>query len=87
MLLVSLWFLLIFQPQLCLADGFNGFSVTKTLMPKTEIFRGGPPKDGIPAIDKPKFLSPEKVDYLSQDDLILGFIIARDQRWVVHLGQ
>ena len=78
--LISLWFLFIFQPQLCLADGFNGFSVSKTLMPKTEIFRGGPPKDGIPAIDKPKFLSPEKVDYLSQDDLILGFTIAGESR-------
>jgi len=25
-----------------------------------EIKRGGPPKDGIPAIDEPKFIAPEK---------------------------
>jgi hypothetical protein len=39
----------------------------KHTVPLEEIMSGGPPKDGIPSIDDPKFVSAENVDYLDQD--------------------
>jgi len=36
---------------------FNGFDVTGATVPVDAIMRGGPPKDGIPAIDAPKFVA------------------------------
>ncbi|MFB6226549.1 MAG: DUF3179 domain-containing protein [Candidatus Paceibacteria bacterium] len=39
----------------------------KHTVPLDEIRSGGPPKDGIPSIDNPKYISPEKADFLSED--------------------
>jgi hypothetical protein len=50
---------------------FNGFDVTNALIPIDKIERGGPPKDGIPAIDRPKFVAPDKAG-LQPDDRVLG---------------
>jgi hypothetical protein len=38
----------------------NGFDVSNASVPLPEIQRGGPPKDGIPAIDEPKFVDAAK---------------------------
>lgn len=38
-------------------------------IPLQEIFSGGPPKDGIPSIDNPKFLLSRQVDFLEDDDI------------------
>ncbi len=35
----------------------NGFNLKESLIPLKEILRGGPPRDGIPSIDKPVFTS------------------------------
>ena len=40
------------------AQTLNGFDLRGALIDPTEIQRGGPPKDGIPAIDRPKFVAP-----------------------------
>ena len=50
----------------------NGFNLTDTLVPATQIYHGGPPRDGIPAIDAPRFLSAEKADFLKPEDRVLG---------------
>lgn len=34
----------------------NGFDINNSSIPVEEIKSGGPPKDGIPAIDNPRFL-------------------------------
>jgi hypothetical protein len=34
----------------------NGFSIEDPLIPLEEILGGGPPRDGIPSIDSPKFI-------------------------------
>ena len=36
---------------------YNGFDVADASVPLAAIQRGGPPKDGIPAIDQPKFVA------------------------------
>jgi hypothetical protein len=58
------------------AGSKNGFDLTGALIPESQIFKGGPDKDGIPAIDKPNFLSARKARFLKNDDRILGIEIA-----------
>ncbi|MEM9937151.1 MAG: DUF3179 domain-containing protein, partial [Bacteroidota bacterium] len=43
------------------------------LIPQELVFDGGPGKDGIPSIDNPAFISVNEVDFLDDNDLIIGF--------------
>lgn len=51
----------------------NGFKLTALRVPLDEIRSGGPPRDGIPSIDKPKFIAPDKADFMQEDDLVLSY--------------
>lgn len=53
----------------------NGFDLGDTSIPVEQILRGGPPRDGIPAIDKPVFLTAEGAGYMNDDDRLLGVVI------------
>lgn len=53
---------------------YNGFDVSNALIPKDQIFSGGPGKDGIPAISNPKFVAARDVDYLSDADKVVGVV-------------
>ena len=47
--------------------------VTRHSVPIAEIIPAGPPKDGIPALDQPKFVPAREADkFLSKHDKILG---------------
>lgn len=50
----------------------NGFTLDNLLIPETEIKGGGPPRDGIPAIDNPKFTSLEEATYMSDSDTVFS---------------
>ena len=50
----------------------NGFSVTNALIPVDEIRSGGPPRDGIPAIDRPRFVTADAAGFLQASDRVLG---------------
>ncbi len=54
------------------------------LIPKNEVRDGGPGKDGIPAITGPVFGSPGEAGYLSDDDLVLGFVDGNEVRAYPH---
>lgn len=54
------------------ATSDNGFKLTNSSIPVAEIFHGGPAKDGIPAIDKPDFLSVKQAKFLNPEDRVLG---------------
>jgi hypothetical protein len=54
------------------ASRTNGFDLSDTLIPSAQIHHGGPPRDGIPAIDEPKFVNVDDVNFLADDDRILG---------------
>jgi hypothetical protein len=54
------------------------------LVPKDEVLDGGPGKDGIPAIDNPQFVNVAEVQYLTDNDLILGFADGEDIRAYSH---
>jgi len=51
---------------------YNDFDISKSIVPRTEIMRGGPPRDAIPALTDPKFVPIDKVDWLKKDSRILG---------------
>lgn len=53
-------------------DYANGFNIKGALVPEDEIVGGGPPRDGIPALFNPRFVSPAEVQFLKPDDRVLG---------------
>ncbi len=52
----------------------NGFVLSDLQIPLDEIHQGGPPKDGIPAIDDPKFLKSNEANFLSDSDEVLAIV-------------
>jgi len=54
------------------AGSKNGFELSDALVPEAQILSGGPPRDGIPAINQPDFISADQADYLEPGDRILG---------------
>ena len=52
----------------------------KHLVPLDKIRSGGPPKDGIPSIDDPKFANAEDAAFMSDDDIVIGLEINGDAR-------
>ncbi len=54
------------------------------LIPKDQIFDGGPGKDGIPALTNPQFASASSTSYLKNDDLVLIIKIGNEIRIYPH---
>lgn len=52
----------------------NGFDLGNSLVPADQIHLGGPPRDGIPAIDDPRFVSASEAGFLADDDRVLGLL-------------
>lgn len=57
------------------AESKNGFRIDNALIPVNDIRKGGPPRDGIPSLDDPVFVSAEDATYLSGRDRVLGISI------------
>ncbi|MEM9056950.1 MAG: DUF3179 domain-containing protein [Pseudomonadota bacterium] len=57
------------------AKTLNGFDVSNSLLPKGSLVSGGPPRDGIPAIDEPRYVGAGEADFLQPDDIVLGLEI------------
>ncbi len=66
--------LLVTLPKLFSASTDNDFDLSDTLMPRAQIHHGGPPRDGIPAIDEPEFLEPAAAGFLNDQDRVLGMV-------------
>ena len=54
------------------AEGIMVTNGMKHLVPLEKIIGGGPPKDGIPSIDRPRFVQANDAAFLHDDDLGLG---------------
>ncbi len=52
----------------------NGFNLKGSSIPISEIRSGGPPRDGIPSIDKPTFIEAENAGY-ADDSRVLGIMV------------
>ena len=57
-----------------------GFDLSNATVPPDQIRRGGPPPDGIPAIDEPRFTPAGEVDWLGPADTVLGFVRGGEAR-------
>lgn len=53
---------------------FNGFNLSRASVPIEQIRAGGPPRDGIPSIDDPRFIDPDEADFLDPGDRVLGLV-------------
>ena len=68
------------SPALWRAQGWNKTDFGKTSIDFSEILSGGPPKDGIPSIDNPKFIPVKEVSSLSGTEPVIGLEINGDAR-------
>ena len=62
------------------AQTMNGFDLSGATVERSEILSGGPGRDGIPSIDNPKFVATGEVDYLLDDDIVIGIVRGNDAR-------
>lgn len=60
--------------------GLSGFHVDNAIVPQAEILSGGPPKDGIPALLKPRFVQPDQAAFLDPSDQVFGVRIGKKAR-------
>lgn len=58
----------------CSAQSKNGFDLEGALVPPEHILSGGPAKDGIPAIDSPRFVEAGQAGFLKADSWVLGMV-------------
>ncbi len=54
------------------AETLNGFKIDEPLVPSRLIKQGGPPRDGIPSIDAPQFVTAGEASHLRGTDKVLG---------------
>lgn len=69
-LLIITYFCLV--TSLLAAAEKNGFDLNNSLIPADKILHGGPPRDGIPAIDNPKFVSVNDATFVNDEDRVIG---------------
>jgi hypothetical protein len=53
---------------------------SKTSVEYSEILSGGPPKDGIPSIDNPKFVEQSEIDNLAPTEPVIGLVIGGEAK-------
>ena len=71
-LYTSVAFLFIIFSSHLFGQQMNGFRLKGAIIPVREIKSGGPPRDGIPAINSPVFEKAAVANYPSDEDRILG---------------
>jgi len=66
--------------RLVVQRGTTGFDLRNATIPENEIRAGGPPKDGIPALSTPKLVKAVEVDYLDNEDRVIGVRVGSEAR-------
>ncbi len=61
--------------DLSFAVSKNGFDLNDASISSNDILQGGPPKDGIPSIDNPQFVSTAKATDMKDTDRVLGIVM------------
>lgn len=72
-IVVGLCTLLLVVARPGLGQEKNGFDLSNALIPVDEILSGGPPRDGIPSIDNPKFERAGDSLPWREDDLVMTY--------------
>lgn len=60
--------------------GLGQFDIAGLSIPKDRILRGGPPKDGIPALVDPKTMPTGRASFLQPADRVVGVTVAGESR-------
>jgi len=55
-----------------MAQNFNGFVIAEPLVPIENILHGGPPRDGIPALNRPDFVSADDAGFMRKNNRVIG---------------
>ena len=58
----------------------NGFILDNAAIPLQDILAGGPPRDGIPALNLPVFVTMEEATFMVDEDRLLGVVINDEAR-------
>lgn len=65
--------------SLCLFWAWNtnaaNWDYSQHAIPLDEIQSGGPPKDGIPALNKPEYIAADEADYMRPDEQVIGVML------------
>ena len=69
-LVLYVFFALLIGGTNATAASMNGFVLDDALIPEDEIFFGGPPKDGIPSLDNPKFVNAAQTRLHDEDRVL-----------------
>ena len=79
MVLASLSFFSLFESSASAVSENTYIVITtdgvKHIVPLDKIRSGGPPKDGIPSIDNPKFVNANEAEFVSDNDVVIGLEI------------
>jgi len=73
-------FLLAFLLAFLIVTPVFAWDFDKYAIPVDEIMSGGPPKDGIPALMSPKYISAGKAYFLRNDDQVIGVVVNGEAR-------
>jgi hypothetical protein len=57
----------------------NGFRLKPSLIPINEILKGGPDRDGIPALDRPHYVAASEADW-GDDEPVIGIVRGNEAR-------
>ncbi len=64
----------------------NGFDLSKATVPKSEILGGGPPRDGIRAVETPRFAPAAEADWVVDENPVLAVTVGGVTRvYPVHI--
>lgn len=74
LVLLSIAIVVVLQGKGVLGSPVNGFDLSNSSVPTEDIHHGGPPRDGIPAIDRPRFIEAHRADFLAPEDRVLGIV-------------
>ncbi len=78
------WQTVVTEPHLVLrpaGEGQKPFDVTRHTIPLAQITDGGPPRDGIPALVDPPFVSANRMrKFLKDSDRVLGVVVNGEAR-------
>lgn len=75
LLLLAGAFLLSAASRATANGNYLGFNVSNAVVPLEDIRTGGPPRDGIPSIDRPSFIDPRRAGFLRPDDLVVSVTV------------
>jgi len=66
------------------SGGNSGSGSQDWLIPEADVFDGGPGKDGIPALNDPSFVNASEIDFLEDQDLVLGYALGGEAKAYPH---